>query len=85
MHWTNSGTATWFEFAYAIRKALMARDLLEYPPALEKISSADYAAQNADIARRPHYNVLDATESYRRLGKTAADWHDALRRVVEKI
>ncbi len=85
MHWTNSGTATWFEFAFAIRKALMATDLLEYPPALEKISSMDYAAQHGDIAHRPHYSVLDATESYRKLGKTAADWHDALHRVVENI
>ena len=85
MHWTNTGTATWFEFAFAIRKALMAKDLLEYPPALEKISSMDYAAQHGDIAHRPHYSVLDATESYQRLGKTAADWHDALSRVVENI
>ena len=85
MHWTNTGTATWFEFAFAIRKALMAKDLLEYPPALEKISSMDYAAQHGDIAHRPHYSVLDATESYQRLGKTAADWHAALSRVVENI
>ncbi len=85
MHWTNTGTATWFEFAYAIRKALMAKDLLEYPPALEKISSMDYAAQHGDIAHRPHYSVLDATGSYQRLGKTAEDWHDALSRVVENI
>ena len=85
MHWTNSGTATWFEFAFAIRKALIAKELLEYPPALEKISSMDYAAQRGDIAHRPHYSVLDATESYRKLGKTAADWHDALHRVVENI
>ena len=85
MHWTNTGTATWFEFAYAIRKALMAKDLLEYPPALEKISSMDYAAQHGDIAHRPHYSVLDATKSYQRFGKTAADWHAALSRVVENI
>ena len=84
-HWTNQGEATWFEFAYAIRKALMARGLLEYPPALEKISSMDWTAQHAGIARRPHYGVLDATDSYQRLGKKAEDWHDALHRVVEKL
>ena len=72
-HWTNQGEASWFEFAYAIRKALMARGLLEYPPALEKISSMDWTAQHAGIARRPHYGVLDSTESYQRLGKTAED------------
>ncbi len=84
-HWTNRGEATWFEFAYAIRNALMAKNLLEYPPALEKISSMDWTAQHAGIARRPHYGVLDSTESYQRLGKTADDWHDALHRVVEKL
>ncbi len=85
MHWTNSGAATWFEFAFAIRKALIEKELLEYPPALEKISSMDYAAQHGDIAHRPHYSVLDATGSYQRLGKTAEDWHDALSRVVENM
>ena len=84
-HWTNAGEATWFEFAYAIRKELMAKGLLEYPPALEKISSMDWTAQHTGIARRPHYGVLDATGSYQRLGKTADDWHDALHRVVEKL
>jgi dTDP-4-dehydrorhamnose reductase len=84
-HWTNSGEATWFEFAFAIRKALMAKGLLEYPPSLEKISSMDWAAQHEGIAHRPHYSVLDSTDSYQRLGKTAEDWHDALQRVVDKL
>ena len=84
-HWTNQGEATWFEFAYAIRKALRAKNLLEYPPALEKISSMDWTAQHTGIAHRPHYGVLDATGSYQRLGKTADNWHDALFRVVENL
>lgn len=67
-HLTNTGGATWHEFASEIWR------LAKLPAALEPIPSSEYPAK----ARRPSYSVLD-TAKYHALGLTPMpDWREGL-------
>ena len=71
-HMTNSGSASWFDFAtvifeYAIRQGYNAPDLLPIP-------TNDYPTP----ARRPLYSVLDCQSTEDTFGVRLRDWKDAL-------
>ena len=76
-HYTNSGEATWYEFAQAIHAALQAREP-ETP--LAQIEPTDTAGFPTP-AKRPTYSVLDCQKIEAFIGKRRP-WQDALRNIM---
>ena len=80
-HYTDSGVASWYDFAVAIQEEAVALGLLERAVPIIPIRSADYAT----AARRPHYSVLDKTKTIEALGYAPPHWRANLRRMLSEI
>jgi dTDP-4-dehydrorhamnose reductase len=81
LHWTDSGTASWYDFAREIAQQSVALGLLDGEIKVEAISSADYPTP----ARRPRYSVLDCSQTIRLFGLDPIPWRDTLRATLERI
>lgn len=80
LHYTDSGVASWYDFAVAIQEEALALGLLSAPVAIEPIATADYPTP----ARRPGFSVLDKAETNRLLGGAPAHWRVALRGMLKE-
>jgi dTDP-4-dehydrorhamnose reductase len=81
LHWTDAGTASWYDFAVAIAKEGRAAGLLSKPVEVTPITTADYPT----AAHRPANSVLDTHESSRQLGFTPDAWQVNLRATLAEI
>ena len=81
MHWANSGQATRYQFAKAIAEIALEQALIERLPQIEPVATSDIVTK----ASRPAYSVLDATDSWRAMGRSAAPWRDALASTLDEI
>ena len=79
LHFTNSGVASWYDFAVAIQDEAVAAGRLARAIPVSPIRTVDYPTP----ARRPHYSVLDCSETYKRLGEPARHWRTALRSIFK--
>ncbi len=77
-HHTDSGAASWYDFAVAIQEEALARDLLTKAIPIEPIATADYPTP----AVRPAYSVLDKRATSAMIG-AAPHWRARLRRMLE--
>ncbi|MCW2278993.1 dTDP-4-dehydrorhamnose reductase [Heliophilum fasciatum] len=77
-HFTDAGTASWYDFAVAIAEEAMN---LGFPirAKITPIRTRDYPTQ----ARRPHYSVLDKTKTWDCFGLLPVHWRENLRRMLE--
>lgn len=75
LHYTDSGVASWYDFAVAIQEEALAIGLLERPAAIRPIATSDYPTP----ARRPHFSVLEKDETWALLGGAAPHWRTNLR------
>ena len=80
-HYTDSGSASWYEFAVAIQENALAVGLLTRRAKLTPITTADYPT----TARRPAYSVLDKSCTTALLGREAPDWRINLHRMLEEV
>ena len=81
-HYTNSGIASWYDFAVAIRDEGVALGLLaESAAQVKPIATADYPTP----AKRPAFSVLDTSKTAEALGAPAPHWRHSLRKVLEQI
>ena len=78
-HFTNSGVASWYDFAVAIQEEAMATGSLDHAIPVLPIRTRDYPTP----AARPCYSVLDCSKTYETLGKPARHWRQALRSIFE--
>jgi len=76
---TNSGVASWYDFAVAIQEEAMAAGTLDRAIQVLPIRTQDYPTP----AARPSYSVLDCSKTYEALGKPARHWRKALRSIFE--
>lgn len=76
-HYSDSGVASWYDFAVAIREEGVRGGLLDPSRSaqIQPIPSSAYPT----AARRPHYSVLDNGATRDALGKTAPHWRANLR------
>ncbi|XUU61087.1 dTDP-4-dehydrorhamnose reductase [Erythrobacter sp. HA6-11] len=79
-HCTDSGTASWHQFAEAIAEEALALGLLDSPVKVVPITTADYPTP----AHRPAYSVLDCSATAEALGKQAPHWRDSLREMLKE-
>lgn len=80
-HWTDAGTASWYDFAVAIAEEAFARGLLASRPSVAPIATRDYPTP----ARRPAYGVLDKRPTWAALGIEPVHWRTRLREVLQEI
>lgn len=80
-HYSDSGVASWYDFAVAIMEEGLAAGLLSREIAIKPIATADYPTP----ARRPRFSVLDKRETFAALGQPAPHWRINLRRTLEAM
>ena len=80
-HWTDAGTASWYDFAVAINEEAVAAGILYKNISINPISTTEFPT----AAKRPHYSVLDKSKSYARTLSRPVHWRTALREVIDKI
>lgn len=79
-HFTDSGEASWYDFAVAIQEEALAAGLLDRAIPVIPISTADYPT----AAVRPAYSVLDKRETFALLGSSAPHWRVNLRQMLKQ-
>ena len=79
-HFTDSGVATWYDFAVAIAEEATALGLLDSMPQVRPVTTAAFPT----AARRPAYSVLDKTVTYDLLGP-APHWRVNLRKMLAEV
>jgi dTDP-4-dehydrorhamnose reductase len=80
-HYTDSGAASWYDFAVAIQEEALAIGLLTRAVPVIPIATSDYPTP----AARPHYSVLDKSATFALLGGAAPHWRVNLRKMLKDI
>lgn len=80
-HYTDSGVASWYDFAVAIQEEALAIGLLTRAIPIAPIATSAYPTP----AKRPHYSVLDKTSTIAALGRTPPHWRVNLRKMLNEI
>ena len=81
LHYTDSGIASWYDFAVAIQEEALAFGLLQAQARIVPIATEDFPTP----AKRPSYSVLDKAETWRLLGGPAPHWRVNLRRMLQEL
>lgn len=77
-HWSDSGVASWYDFACAIKEEALALGLLRRAAAVLPIPTADYPTP----AKRPPCCVLDKSATWELLDYKSPHWREALRSML---
>jgi len=80
-HWTDAGTASWYDFAVAIAAEARILGLLQREVQVLPITTAEYPT----LARRPAYSVLDHRSTEEALHLRAAPWRDNLKKMLMEL
>lgn len=80
-HWSDAGTASWYDFAVAVQEEALQLGLLARPVPVKPIATADYPTP----AHRPAYSVLDKTATWAALGLEPVHWRTALRAMLREL
>jgi dTDP-4-dehydrorhamnose reductase len=78
LHWASAGSASRYEFAVAIQELALAAGLLDVTDAIVPIKTSEYGLP----ARRPQYSVLDASVTWRAMGRTPPHWRVPLANTI---
>lgn len=78
-HWSDSGIASWYDFACAIMEEGLAAGLLDRPVIINPVHTDDYPT----AARRPAYSVLDKTTTWALLGYRGRHWRHELKNMLQ--
>ena len=81
LHYSDSGFASWYDFAVAIMEEAVALRLLDHPVEVLPIPASEYPTP----ARRPHFSVLDKRDTIAAIGQVPAHWRANLRDVLRAI
>lgn len=80
-HYTDAGTASWYDFAVAIREEALAAGVLATAAEIVPVRTED----RAFTTRRPAYSVLDKTTTYAALPTRPPHWRTELRRMLQAM
>jgi dTDP-4-dehydrorhamnose reductase len=80
-HWTDSGVASWYDFAVAIYEEALILGLIKKELEILPIRSDNYPTP----ARRPSYSVLDTGSIHDALDKTSPHWRVNLRKMLREV
>lgn len=80
-HLVAGGTTTWHEFAVAIFEEAQAQGLIDRPPRVTPITTAEFPTP----AQRPTWSVLSSESFTTRFGLTLPSWREGLKAVVAQL
>jgi dTDP-4-dehydrorhamnose reductase len=80
-HFTDSGVASWYDFAVAIHEEARASGLLAREVSVVPIATKDFPTP----AVRPRFSVLDKSKTWAALGHTGQHWRSALRDMLGRL
>lgn len=80
-HFTDSGVASWYDFAVAIQEEALALGMLDAAVPVVPIATAQFPTP----AQRPSYSVLDKTNTWAALGHAAPHWRVGLRAMLTEM
>jgi len=80
-HYTDSGAASWYDFAVAIQEEAIEIGLLDRHAKIVPIPTSAYPTP----ARRPHYSVLDKEATTAVLGAPPHHWRANLRLMLREV
>ena len=80
-HWTDAGTASWYDLAVAVAEEATSLSLLNKGVDIIPITAKDYAAP----AQRPAFSALDSSRTIAITGITPRHWRSNLRDVLQTI
>lgn len=81
VHWSDAGVASWYDVAVAIGALGVELGLLDTMATVEPIPSAAFPT----LARRPHYSVLDCTQTRAALQVKPVHWQRSLRCLIKAM
>lgn len=81
MHYSDAGTASWYDFAVAIQEEALAIGLLDNAATIIPIKTEDYPTP----ARRPAYSLLDSGATWAALGGPPPHWRTNLRTMLQEL
>ena len=81
IHWSDEGVASWYDFAFAIQEEAVEIGLISRQIPIKAIKSKDYPLP----AQRPHFSVLDKTDTWESLGFRSEHWRQSLRKMLIEI
>jgi dTDP-4-dehydrorhamnose reductase len=81
LHYTDSGVASWFDFAMAINEEAFAAGLLPQPALVKPITTAEYPTP----AKRPALSILSTKSTIAATSFEQPHWRTALREVIKEI
>jgi dTDP-4-dehydrorhamnose reductase len=80
-HWTDNGTASWYDFAQAIQEEAHGLGILPDEIPLKPIKTEEFPTP----AKRPAYSVLDKTTTCEALGYTPLHWQESLKSMLQEL
>lgn len=80
-HFTDSGAATWYDFAVAIAEEGLGLGLISRPIPIHPIPAAQYPTP----AARPAMGLIDKTGTFAALGLEAPHWRVSLRQMLKEL
>ncbi len=80
LHFTDSGVASWYDFACAVQEMALERGLLKARVPVLPISTADFPTP----AKRPGLSILDKSKTWTILGGPAGHWRASLGLMLER-
>lgn len=81
MHCTDSGVASWYDFAKAISEEALAMGMISRVADVSPIPTRDYPTP----AERPMVAVLDKSSTWQAMGSAAPHWRESLRRMLQQM
>jgi len=79
-HFTDAGSASWYDFAVAIQEEALCLGLLEKAVPVLPITSGEYPTP----AKRPPFSLLDKSQTYALIGP-ASHWRSELRTMLRAL
>tara|TARA_Y100000994_G_scaffold203288_1_gene174507 strand:- start:683 stop:1588 length:906 start_codon:yes stop_codon:yes gene_type:complete len=80
-HWSDEGSASWYEFAEVIGELGHRIGLIDRPARVIPISSMEYPTR----AIRPKYSILDCTSTRQFLNLEAIHWRESILNVMKQV
>jgi dTDP-4-dehydrorhamnose reductase len=80
LHWSDSGIASWYDFACVIAQRAAAAGLIDTFTKILPVNTSAFPTP----ARRPSYSVLDKSASSEALGMIPPHWQENLRKMLEE-
>ncbi len=80
-HYSDSGVASWYDFAIAIQSYAFEIGLIDRKILIRPISQSHYRLP----AKRPHYSVLDKQRTIDQFGVASEHWQVSLRKMLVEL